>query len=213
MTPTATRTPVALVLVLHGYGSDAASIDWLVADLAARLPGAAVVALDGLEQAPEGGRRWFDIAGVPESGRGPRVQAAIPAVERRVAEALAAVGLGHGSLALVGFSQGATTALQYAASAATPPRAVVALAGRLAGPIDARRRHRSAILLAHGEADQVIPIREMVDATERLRAAGFNVVARAESGLGHIISPVQVEDAGHFLRGILPGGNPTQEEG
>lgn len=211
MTATAPRSPSALVLVLHGYGSDAAGMEWLVAELAARLMHAAVVALDGPEQAPGGGRRWFDIAGVLEGGRGPRVRAALPAVERQVVEALASVGLDHSALALVGFSQGATTALQYAASAEATPRAVVALAGRLAGAIDFPVSGRPAALLGHGTADPVIPVGEMADAAKRLSAAGFDVTTSATPGLGHTISPAQVDDAVRFLRATLPGGSPTQE--
>lgn len=198
-------SPDALVLVLHGYGADAASMDRLVRQLAVALPRAMVVAIDGPEElSPNGGHRWFDVAGVTENGRGPRARAAVPAVERIAEQALAAIGLDHMALALVGFSQGATMALQYAVSAAAPPRAIVALAGRLAGDIDAAGPNRTTVMLAHGGADPVIAPEEMASAARRLRAAGFPVEAHLTAGLGHAIAPEQVEKAIAFLDDALP---------
>lgn len=200
-----------LVLVLHGYGSDATSMDWLVARLTAGLDRIKVVAIEAPQQVPGGGRRWFDIGGVPETGRGPRARAAIPLVENLVSEQLLKNKLGHSNLALLGFSQGATTALQYAVSAAEAPRAVIAFSGRLPNEIDAEVKKRAAILLGHGDADPIIPVSEMNDAAARMRFAGFDVTSNVESGLGHTISDGQVEAAIGFLRKVFSNHLPNQK--
>lgn len=66
-------------------------------------------------------------------------------------------------------------ALQYAVSAAAPPPAIVALAGRLAGDIAAAGPNRTAVMLAHGDDDPVIAPEEMASAAARLCPAGFPV--------------------------------------
>ena len=202
----------ALVLVLHGYGSDAADMQPLVSRLAAALLHAKVVAIQGPQRLPDGGRGWFDIAGVSENGRGPRVRAAMPELERQIVGELEKAGLDHSSLVLFGFSQGATTALQYAISSPRSPRAIVAIAGRLTGDIDAAAKERAMIMLGHGEEDAIIPVSEMAEAERRLCAAGFDVETRTEAGLGHTISDRQINDAIGFLSRFLSRTNDQHNE-
>ena len=56
-----------------------------------------------------------------------------------------------------------------------------------------------ALLLMHGENDPVIPAQETWLATERLRAAGFEVDAKLYPGLGHVLSAEGVQAAGKFI--------------
>jgi phospholipase/carboxylesterase len=124
------------------------------------------------------GRQWFSVKGVTEVDRPARVEAALPAFTRIIEN------FGNPlETMLVGFSQGAIMAL-HAVAAGMPAAGVLALSGRLAGPV-AVRKEWPPITLLHGAADSVMPP-EIARASDRwLRAAGAKPELQLFDGLGH----------------------------
>jgi phospholipase/carboxylesterase len=193
--------PNALIVLLHGVGADAASLEPVRRRLATKLPNANVLALDAAEQFDGGasGRQWFSIRGVTDSNRPERVARAVAALDPRLDAALAEHGLTRDRLALFGFSQGAMLALASAVSP-RPPAAVAAIAGRLAAPVSAAAQ-RPAIFIAHGDADPIMPIACAHEAYGALVGNGFAVSMILERGLGHQISPREIDAAAtHFAK-------------
>jgi phospholipase/carboxylesterase len=100
---------------------------------------------------------------------------------------LAGLGLTRRDTALMGFSQGAMTALFAGLRQPGGCAAVLAYAGALLAPhsLAAELRARPPVLLVHGEADEVVPVEASRQAESALRAAGIEVEAAYRPGLGH----------------------------
>ncbi|SDE50323.1 alpha/beta hydrolase [Paraburkholderia lycopersici] len=179
----------ALVVLLHGVGSNAQDLMPLADAWRRDLPGVAFASLDGSEpfDGGFGGRQWFSLRDISEANREARVVAASQVFERRLDAELAHWGLGHDALALVGFSQGSIMSLYHAATQASGAAAVVAYAGRLVTPVVAKSR--TALTLVHGADDLVIPASELERAATAFSDAGFAVAAYALPGVGHTITP------------------------
>lgn len=167
------------VIFLHGVGSSGAGM---------RPIGDALGLSDRQSHYPDGllpfdmgsGRQWFSVRGVTEENRPQRVAAALPAVT----EVIRGFGPPEESV-LVGFSQGAIMALHVAASG-LPVAAVIAIAGRLAGPVPARQDWPSITLL-HGDADPIMPA-SAARATEAwLQDAGAAPMLTLFPNLGHTV--------------------------
>jgi phospholipase/carboxylesterase len=122
------RGAQALVL-LHGRGAGAADILGL---------GAALAPAETRFLAPEAaGRSWWPTSFLaPMAQLEPWLASALAAVGRAVAAANAE-GYEDQRIVLLGFSQGACLALEYAARAARPFKGVCALSGALVGTADA----------------------------------------------------------------------------
>lgn len=165
------------VVFLHGVGGSGAGMQPLAEALGlteAHLP-------DGPEPFDMGpGRQWFSVRGVTEANRPARIAEALPGVRRMIE------GLGDPRKTwLVGFSQGSIMALHLAAER-LPVAGVVAIAGRLAGPV-AARTDWPPIWLLHGDQDGVMPL-PVAQATEGwLRDAGAAPALTVFPGLGHSV--------------------------
>jgi phospholipase/carboxylesterase len=180
--------PRALVVLLHGVGSNARDLMPLADAWRDALPGVAFASLDGSEpfDGGFGGRQWFSLRDVNEANRGARVAAAAPVLQKRLADELAHWGLGAEKLALVGFSQGSIMSLYLVATQPTGFAGVVAYAGRLSAPVSAQ--NRTPLTLVHGEDDNVIPVQELERAATAFSDAGYAVAAYALPGVGHTIT-------------------------
>lgn len=166
------------VIFLHGVGSSGAAMRPLAEALA--LPQPAVFP-DGPHPFDMGtGRQWFSVKGVTEANRPGRIAEALPAFVDRIE------GLGDPrESVLIGFSQGAIMAL-HAVAAGLPVAGVIALSGRLAGPVGARHDW-PPIALLHGADDPVMPL-AIARATEAwLQGAGAAPRLTVFDGLGHAI--------------------------
>jgi len=84
MPPARGGKPDALVVLLHGYGSNGADLISLAPYWAKVLPGAAFVAPNAIEPVPgaPGGYQWFPITNLAPRLMEPGVRAAVPSVER-----------------------------------------------------------------------------------------------------------------------------------
>ena len=125
---------------------------------------------------------------------------------------LAALSLPPERLILVGFSQGTMLSLHVGLRRTTPPAAIVGLSGLLAGPAP-EREDGPAIFLAHGDADDIIPVQAMLMGAATLGAAGRSVQWHLAHGIGHGVDPETIALAGDFLglafRGLLARPGPA----
>ena len=148
------------------------------------------------------GRQWFNLTfgDLSEIPRG--VAQAEPGLSAFLDAELARHKLPGHALALVGFSQGSMLALAIGLQRKPAPAAIVAYSGALA-TVEARPGDPSAapaILLVHGDRDEVIPIEAMLLAREQLAAAGIPVEWHIASGMGHGIDPEGLRLGGAFLK-------------
>jgi len=193
-----------LVVFLHGYGADGNDLIALGREWATLLPHAAFAS----PHAPEPcgmspmGRQWFNLTfrDAGEMVRG--VAHAAPALEAFLDAELKRHDLGPRALELVGFSQGTMMALGVGLAREPAPAAIVGYSGALATAEALPKDPASApaILLVHGDMDQVIPVDAMFIAREQLAQAGLAVEWHLAQGVGHGIDPQGLRLGGAFLR-------------
>jgi len=202
--PAAGGAPRQLVVFLHGYGADGNDLIGLGREWARLLPHAAFVSPPAPEPcagAPMG-RQWFNLtfrqAGELVTG----VKHAAPALEAFLDAELKRHNLGPRALALVGFSQGTMMALGVGLKRQPVPAAIVGYSGALATvealPTDPGSA--PAILLVHGDSDEVIPVDAMFIAREQLGQAGLAVEWHVAQGIGHGIDAQGLHLGGAFLK-------------
>lgn len=163
---------------LHGVGSSGAAMRPLAKALGVT---DGVYFPDGPQPFEMGpGRQWFSVRGITEDNRPARVAAALPAMTAMIA----ALGPTQDTV-LIGFSQGAIMAL-HAVAAGLPVAAVIAIAGRLAGPVP-QQQNWPPITLLYGDADPVMPPNVARAAEGWLRDGGAAPTFEMFGGLGHAI--------------------------
>ncbi|MFM0339597.1 alpha/beta hydrolase [Paraburkholderia fungorum] len=182
-----------LIVLMHGVGSNAQDLMPLADIWSENLPDVAFTSLDGTDafDGGFGGRQWFSLRDINEGNRDARVAAAYPALRRMLEAELAHRQLAFDRLALVGFSQGSIMAMHHVATSAEGAAVVVAYSGRLASTIVAQ--NGTPLVLAHGEDDEVIPVRELEHAADAFNDAGYTVDAYVLPGVGHTINADGVE--------------------
>ena len=123
------------------------------------------------------GRQWFNLTfrDPGEMTRG--VAQAGPVLDAFLAAELERLRLPSSALGLVGFSQGTMIALAVGLTRTPPPAAIVGYSGALANAeaMVERQGAGPAVLLVHGDMDEVIPVDAMLLAREQLaqgRASG-----------------------------------------
>ncbi|HEX7389916.1 MAG TPA: prolyl oligopeptidase family serine peptidase [Acidiphilium sp.] len=204
----ASGTTRQLVILCHGVGADGHDLIDLGSYWSHALPDAAFASPHGPEpydMAPPGagfGRQWFSIGNLDPATMGAGVRRARTALDRFVDAELARLGLPDDAYALMGFSQGAMTALFTGLRRATPPRAIIACSGALIDPasLPAELAGRPPVLLIHGEADPVVPVSRSRDAEAALRACGVPVESLYVPKLAHGIDETGLSAGALFLQ-------------
>ena len=202
--PASGGVPRQLVVFLHGYGADGNDLIGLGREWAKLLPHAALVSPHAPEpcgMAPMG-RQWFDLT-LRDPGEMVRgVSRAAPALNAFLDAELKRHDLPQRALALVGFSQGTMLALGVGLTRQPSPTAIVGYSGALA-PVEALPANLAeapAILLVHGDMDDLIPIDAMFIAREQLAEAGISVEWHVAQGVGHGIDGEGLRLGGAFLQ-------------
>ena len=187
-----------LVVLCHGYGADGNDLIELAPHWQRVLPGAAFVAPDAPESCPGAGRQWFPISRLDPHEMHKGVVGAAGALETFLKAELARLALSPDRLALVGFSQGTMMALHVGLGGALRPAAIVGFSGLLTAALP-QMDGAVPVLLAHGDADAIIPPEALFFTAAALGAAGLGVQWHLSPGLGHGIDASEIEIAGHFL--------------
>lgn len=200
----AIRPPRQLYVLLHGEGASPAELQPLARRLRERYPDAAFLLPDGIE-AYEGSdhrRQWYSAAGDDESLPA-LVAAAIGPLHALVKGAQDRLGVLPPDTALVGFSQGATLALEYSAAHDGGAGRVLAFSGRYARLPD-QAPELTTLHLFHGESDRVVPATHARAAFERLSGLGGDVTLDIASGVGHELHDALVARAIARLETCVP---------
>ncbi len=200
------------VIWLHGLGADGHDFEPLVPELQRpdlrfifpHAPQRAVTVNNGLHM-----RAWYDIVSVELDARedAAGIEASRASVERLIA-AEQERGLPAARIVLAGFSQGGAIALH----------AGLRHAGRLAGLLalstylplrgrldqDARPESREVpILMGHGSADTIVPLRLGELSRDLLREHGYSVDWRTYP-MAHTLVAREIEDIRSWLAQVLP---------
>jgi phospholipase/carboxylesterase len=190
--PQSAQAPRRLLVFLHGAGSSAEAFAPIALAWQLKFPGATAAILEALrEGSAHRGKDWFDARGV-STDRQPRIEDACAAVARRFEALQLATGIEGARTVVVGFSQGATVALELARSHARLASIVVSYAGPLARPIAPAERIAPTIHLVHGEFDSLVPAVHAQRAYRGLSAAGADVTLDIAADEAHSIGQAMV---------------------
>ena len=182
------RARAAMVL-LHGRGATAESILSLASELDAR---------HFAYLAPQaGGNSWWPQSFLaPIASNEPGISSAVTAVED-VLRQTAAAGIPPERTLLLGFSQGACLATEFAARHARRYGGVAALSGGLIGPDGTPRDYAGSlegtpVFLGCSDVDSHIPAERVRLSAEVLRRLGGDVTMRLYPGMGHTINEDEI---------------------
>ena len=182
-------TPRQLVVLCHGLGADGNDLIDLAPGWGEAVPEALFVSVNAphpFEGAPFG-RQWFPLTDRDPVLMERGVRAAREALDGFLDATLARLGLAPDAYALMGFSQGAMTALFTGLRRAVPPRAILAYSGMLLGAesLAGELTGKPQVLIVHGVADPVVPVAASQAAETVLRGLGVPVESLYPPGLPH----------------------------
>lgn len=194
---------VAMVLV-HGRGASAASILQL----------APALAMDGVAfLAPEAaGGQWYPYGFMsPIERNEPGITSGMAAIARVLGQ-VAAAGVAPERTLLLGFSQGACLATEFAARHARRYGGVAGLSGGLIGPDGTPRDHAGSldgtpVFLGCSDVDAHIPEARVRESAEVLRALGGAVTMRIYPGMGHLVNEDEIDAVRAMLEAALATGS------
>jgi phospholipase/carboxylesterase len=191
LAPLSGSKPNALVILIHGYGSNGDDLIALARLIQPALPHAAFVAPDAPSQIPRmaAAHQWWPIETFSMAERAAGASAAAPVLDAFITHELEEAGLPSERLLLVGFSQGTMMALHVGLRRPEPVAGIVGISGMLVAPerLQAEIRSRPPVLLIHGTDDDVVPFGSMDLASTALTSAGVPVETYASPGVGHSV--------------------------
>ena len=200
--------PDALVLLLHGYGSNGADLISLAPYFQAAVPGAAFIAPNAPEVCPGApdGYQWWPIVTLSREERAYGAYHAAITLNAFIDSVLAQFGLTEERLVLVGFSQGTMMALQVGLRRERPVAGIIGYSGMVADAerLEAEIRSRPPVLLVHGDVDPVLPIAHFHDSKAVLERLALPLTTHVSPGLGHSIDPAGLKLGVDFLKTVLP---------
>ena len=191
------RARGAMILV-HGRGASAADIMTIAAEV--MLPGVAYLAPQAA------GSAWYPYPfTAPLEANEPYLSSALQVLSLLVAKVEATVPAGR--LVLLGFSQGACLALEFAARNARSYGGVVGLSGGLIGPDGTPRDYpgdfqRTSVFLGCSDVDPHIPKERVIETGAVFERMGADVTVRLYPGMGHTVSPDEIEAVRAIVKGV-----------
>lgn len=182
--------PKRLLAMLHGAGSSPEAIVPAAIAWQLKLRSAQAALLPAPFAARRGRRYWIDPAEYPV--RAASVGNAAAHARRQIADLQTALGVGPEQTLLVGFSQGASVALELAFGDRPCAGIIIAYAARLYRVPSRKDRASGFIHLLHGVADSVVPAVYGEAAYRRLRAIGAQVSLDLLPNEGHAVGQMLI---------------------
>jgi predicted esterase len=188
-------------IFIHGRGASPEDILGLAAELHTD---------DVAYLAPEAaGQTWYPYSFLsPIAQNEPGITSALGVIAKLVD----ATGLGGEHVAILGFSQGACLALEFAARNPRRYGAVIGLSGGLIGPPGTPRDYAGSIdntpvFLGCSDVDVHIPVERVRESAEVFRRLGAVVDERIYPGMGHTINDDELNAVRMLIRTKQAAGN------
>lgn len=191
----------AAAAMIHGRGASAESILALGEELAT--DDIAYVAPQALLGA------WYPQSFMaPLADNEPHLSRALATIGAVVND-LNAAGMPSNRIVLIGFSQGACLALEYAARNAQRFGGVIGFSGGLIGPPGTPRVYRGSlgctpVFLGCSDVDAHIPLARVHETADVLRALGGDITENIYPGMPHTIIDDEIAHARRILGAIPP---------
>jgi len=188
----------AAMILLHGRGASARDILTLAAEVP--MPGFAFLAPEAA------GGAWYPNRFMePLESNEPWLSSALETVGRVLG--LVDEQVPARSVILLGFSQGACLALEFAARAARRYGGLAGLSGGLIGPDGTPRDYPGSldgtpVFLGCSDVDPHIPAQRVLDTAEVLRALGGEVTVKLYPGMGHEVNADELEHVRRMMAAV-----------
>ena len=200
--------PQAAIIWLHGLGADGHDFEPIVPELRLtkpvrfvfpHAPVRPVTINQGMRM-----RAWYDVL---QFGGGPEDEVGVRASQKLLEELIKQQPVPAERIVLAGFSQGGAIVLQTALRHRERFAGVLALSTYL--PLDATleaERNRAnedlPIFMAHGQYDDIIPLRRAEQSKQILERLGYKVEWHVYP-MPHSVCPEEIEELSGFLRRVL----------
>lgn len=205
--PLSGSKPNALVILIHGYGSNGDDLISLARMIQPALPDAAFVAPHAPSRMPgmAAAYQWWPIDTFSMAERAAGAAAAAPDLDTFITHSLEEIDVPSDRVLLVGFSQGTMIALHVGMRRPKPLAGIVGISGMLVAPdqLEAEINSCPPVLLIHGTDDDVVPFRSMDLASTALTAAGVMVEKHVSPGVGHSVGQDGLAAATAFAVRVL----------
>lgn len=191
------------MILLHGRGATAGDI----LALANEIEGSGVAYL-----APQAANRtWYPYSFLEPIARNEPGLTSGLAVIAQLLETLDDEGLPAEQVMLLGFSQGACLAMEFAARHARRYAGLIGLSGGLIGPSVERERYQGSlegapIFLGCSDVDPHIPRERVEETAEVMQALGGQVTKRLYPNMPHTVNRDEIDVINEMLSAAL-GGN------
>jgi predicted esterase len=179
-----------VVVLVHGRGASAEAIFTLADQF--EVPDVAYVAPEAAD------RTWYPYSFLaPMDQNEPKLSSALRLLERVVDDVMRR-GTPSNRIALVGFSQGACLALEFAARHAQRYAAIAGLSGGLIGPPGTPRDYagtlaQTPVFLGCSDVDAHVPAARVHESAIVFTRLGAVVDERIYPGMGHIVNSDELD--------------------
>ena len=196
-----------LLVLHHGEGGNAQDMVPLGQHLAAQFANAFVVSVHAPYASDLGrsgaGAQWFSVQDITDENRAARVAEVMPTFIDNLLHWQTTSGVAPTATAVLGFSQGATMALEAAQAQAGLAARIVALSGRYA-QLPEHAPEKTTLHFIHGKSDPTIHYRHCVTAAERLVRLGGDITADVIPFVAHEVNAEVMEKVVERLTGHIP---------
>lgn len=193
----------AAMIMLHGRGADAADIIAL-----SQVIGGSEIAYLAPEAADH---TWYPHSFMaPIEHNEPGRTSALNVIAELIAEIGNRGGIAAERTALLGFSQGACLALEFAARHPRRYGAVFALSGGLIGETVAAQDYSGSlagtpVFIGCSDSDPHIPLARVKQSVEIMETLGAEVIERIYPGMGHTIVEDEIQHVRRIVNTMLDG--------
>tara|TARA_B100000900_G_scaffold380647_1_gene366503 strand:- start:6 stop:656 length:651 start_codon:yes stop_codon:yes gene_type:complete len=182
------------IILLHGYGGDGADISMLSLNWKRFLKNTIFLCPNGHQKClvNPSGFQWFDLSKDDEEYILNEARVAENVLHQFINEVKTKYNLSSSKIVLSGFSQGCMMALNLGLTSTEKFNCVIGFSGKIINKNDLKKRMKSFpnILLIHGDADEVVPVSNILEAKDFLIRNNIDVNTQIIKNCSHHI-PVE----------------------
>ena len=183
-----------VVILLHGYGGDGSDISMLSLNWKRFLKNTIFLCPNGHQKCTINpiGYQWFDLSKDDETYILSEAKKAENIIQKFIQEVIKEYNIPSSKIVLSGFSQGCMMAINLGLVSEEKFNCIVGFSGKIIDKNDLgqRKKNNPNILLVHGDADEVVPVSNLLEAKDILIRNNIDVNTQIIKNCGHHI-PVE----------------------